>query len=203
MTMASVRRLAPYGLAGLLAACVPVTVNINFPQEKLEGAATRIEDMVRSPKPLPPPAEPKKTEPESGLGDRVWASLGPRAAAAQGQSVDVVPEIRVQTPQLMQAIESRRGRNPRIEQWKTRGCIGETNQGLLEARPGQGCAGEVGQLIAAENADRTVIYDTLMQQNNIPSGDGPRVRAAFAKVNRDLARPGQWIQQPDGRWVRK
>ncbi len=30
-----------------------------------------------------------------------------------------------------------------------------------------------------------------------------RVRAAFAKVNRDLARPGEWIQEPGGQWVKK
>ena len=190
------------GLASLLVACVPVTVNITFPQEKLEGAAGRIEDMVRSPDNPKPPAQPKK-EPQSGLGDHLLAMLGPVEATAQSRSVDVVPEIRVQTPELMRHIESRRGRNPQIEQWKARGCIGETNQGLLEARPGQGCAGEVAGLIAGEIADRSYIYDTLMQQNNIPASDGPRVRAAFAKANRDRAKPGEWVQQPNGQWVKK
>ena len=194
-------RLALLALAGLLAACVPVTVNINFPQEKLEGAAGRIEDMVRSPE-NPKPAEPKKG-PQGRLVERLVAALAPADAAAQTRSVDVVPEIRVRTPQLMAAIESRRARNPQIEQWKARGCVGETNQGLLEARPGQGCTGEVGALVGPENADRNQIYDTLMQQNNIPASDGPRVRAAFAKTNRDRARPGEWIQQESGQWVKK
>ncbi len=201
MVTRRLRRFALLALAGLLAACVPVTVNINFPQEKLDGAAGRIEDMVRSPE-NPKPAEPKKG-PQGRLGDRVFAALAPREAAGQTRSVDVMPEIRVQTPQLMKAIESRRGRFPQIEQWKTAGCIGETHQGLLEARPGQGCSGEVAGLIGAENADRNYIYDTLMQQNNIPAGDGPRVRAAFAKANRDRARPGEWIQQENGQWAKK
>jgi uncharacterized protein YdbL (DUF1318 family) len=187
--------LALLTLAPLLGACVPVTVNINFPQEKIEGAAGKIEDMVRSPE-NPKPAAPKKG-PQGRLSDRVFAALAPREAAAQ------VPEIRVQTPQLMKAIESRRARFPQIEQWKARGCIGENNQGLLEGRPGQGCSAEVGGLIAAENADRNYIYDTLMQQNNIPAGDGPRVRAAFAKANRDRAKPGEWIQGETGQWVKK
>lgn len=187
-------------LGGILAACVPVTVNINFPQEKLEGAAGRIEDMVRSPE-NPKPAEPKKPAPGSSL-ERVLASLGPREAWAQ-RSVDVVPEVRVQTPELMARIASRRDRFPRIQQWKSRGCIGENNQGLVEARPGQGCGGEVGGLIAAENADRQVIYDTLMAQNNIPAGDAPRVRAAFAKANRDRAEAGEWVQQPNGQWTKR
>ncbi len=193
--------LALLTLAFLVAACVPVTVNITFPQEKLEGAAGRIEDMVRSPE-NKPPAEPKK-KPQSRVRDRLLAALTPREAEAQGRNVDVVPEIRVQTPQLMRAIDSRRARNPQIDQWKARGCVGETNQGLLEARPGQGCGGEVAALIGAENADRSFIYDTLMQQNNIPAGDAPRVRAAFAKANRDRVRPGEWVQEPGGQWVKR
>ncbi len=194
-------RLALLGLAGLVAACVPVTVNITFPQKELEGAATRIEDMVRSPENPKPPAEPAK-KPQSRLAERLLAALAPREAAAQ-QTVDVVPEIRVRTPQLMKAIESRRARNPQIDQWKARGCIGETNQGLLEPRSGQGCGGEVAGLIGAENADRGFVYDTLMQQNSMPPSDAPRVRAAFAKVNRELAKPREWVQQPNGQWTKK
>jgi uncharacterized protein YdbL (DUF1318 family) len=201
--MATVRPMPALLLVAalLLAACVPVTVNINFPQEKLEGAAGRIEDMVRSPD-NPKPPEPKKG-PEGSLGERLAAVLGPRAAAAQGRQVDVVPEIRVQTPQLMRAIESRRGRFNELQAWKARGCLGETNQGLVEPRPGQGCSGDVARLAAAENADRQLIYDTLMQQNHIPPSDAGRVRAAFAKANRDRAQAGEWVQDPGGRWARK
>jgi uncharacterized protein YdbL (DUF1318 family) len=190
--------LALLGLASLVVACVPVTVNINFPQEKIEGAATRIEDMVRSPENPPPPPAPESApkKPQSHLADRLLAALAPRAAEAQ------VPEIRVQTPELMRAIRSRQARNPQIDQWKAKGCLGETNQGLIEARPGQGCGGE-GSLIGAENTDRNFIYATLMQQNNMPASDAPRVRAAFAQANRDLAKPGEWVQQPNGQWTKK
>lgn len=182
-------------LAALLAACVPVTVNINFSQEKLDGAAGRIEDMVRSPEnPKPPATMPKS--PGSGLATLV-AALAPREAAAQ------VPELRTQTPELMKRIESRRARFAEIQPWKTRGCVGETNQGLVETRPGPGCGGEAARLVGPENADRTYIYDTLMQQNNMPTGDAPRVRAAFARANRDRAAAGEWVQQDGGQWVKK
>jgi uncharacterized protein YdbL (DUF1318 family) len=185
-----------------LAACV--TVNVNFPQEKLEGAAGRIEDMVRSPE-NPPPAQPSqpKKGPQGSLADAFLAALGPAEAAAQGRTVDVVPDIKVQTPELMRAINSRRGRVGEIDQLKARGCVGETNRGLIEARPGQGCPGTVGQLVSAENADREFIYRTLMQQNNIPASDAARVHAAFAKANRDRAKPGEWVQQDNGQWVKK
>ncbi len=198
----SLRHVALLAPVALLAACVPVTVNINFPQEKLEGAAGNIEDMVRGADNPRPPA-PKRTGPGSRLGDAVLAALAPRPAEAQTRNVDVVPEIRTRTPELMRAIESRRSRRPQIVDQKGRGCIGETNQGLLEARPGQGCSPQLASLIAAENADRQYIYRTLMQQNNIPASDAPRVQAAFAKIHRDRARPGEWIQEPDGQWVKR
>ena len=190
--------LALLGLTGLVAACVPVTVNVNFPQEKIDGAATRIEDMVRSPEnPAPPPGPPSAPKkPQSRLADRLLAALAPPPAEAQ------VPEIRIQTPELMRAIRSRQARNPQIDQWKAKGCLGETNQGLIEPRPGPGCGGE-GPLVGPENADRTFIYETLMQQNRMPASDAPRVRAAFAQVNRDLAKPGEWVQQANGQWTRK
>src|SRR5262249_18675381 len=92
--------------------------------------------------------------------------------------------------------------NPQIDRGKPRGCRGETSQGLIEPRPGQGCGGEA-SLVGPENADRTFIYETLMQQNKMPASDAPRVRAAFAQANRDLAKPGEWIQQPDGQWTKK
>ena len=188
------------GLGMALAACVPVTVNIHFPQEKLEGAAGSIEDMVRGQGPPKPATLPPA--PGSWLHQGL-AALGPRLAAAQARPADVVPEIRVQTPELMKVIGSRRDRFPKIQGWKAKGCIGENNQGLLEARAGQGCSGEVSALIGAENRDRQFTYETLMQQNNIAPGDVARVRAAFAKANRDRAQPGEWIQQPSGQWTRR
>ena len=193
------------GLALMLVACVPVTVNITFPQEKLEGAAGRIEDMVRSPENPPPPAPPPQPtkSPQGSLGDRLLAALGPHEAAAQTRTVDVVPEIRVQTPELMKAINSRRGRVAEIDQLKAKACLGESNRGLLEPRPGPGCPASLAQLVGAENADREFIYTTLMQQNNIPASDAARIHAAFAKANRDRARSGEWIQQENGQWVKK
>ena len=198
--------LAGLGLTALLTACVPVTVNITFPQEKIEGAAGSIEDMVRSPEnPKPPAGAPKAAPkgPQGGLGDRLLAALGPRPAAAQGRTVDVVPEIRVRTPELMKAIESRRARRPQLAELKARGCVGESNQGLVELRPGPGCPGDAAGLVGAENAERTFIIDTLMQQNSMPKEDAPRVRAAFAKIHRDRAHPGEWVQEPGGQWVKR
>jgi uncharacterized protein YdbL (DUF1318 family) len=171
-------------LALAVAACVPVTVNISFPQEKLDLAARQIEDM-------PPPSGP---------------APAPTAApppAPRGQTVDVTPRIDTRTPEVVKASESRRARRPALRAWKDRGCIGETNQGFAVARPGEGCGPEVAALIRAENADRQVIYSSFMKENKIPATDIERVYSAFSKARQERSRPNDWIQLENGEWVRK
>src|SRR5262249_23735556 len=120
--------LAP--LALVLAGCVAVTVNVNFPQEKIDSAASSIEDLVRSPAPPSAPAPPAAPKREGSVSVNVLSWLGPSLAEAQ------VPELRVQTPEIMAAIQSRRTRYPQLAAASTEGCIGENNQGLVEPRPG-------------------------------------------------------------------
>jgi uncharacterized protein YdbL (DUF1318 family) len=181
--------------------CVPVTVNVYFPQEKIDSAAESIEDLVRVEKggkpTTPPPAKKDDKEgrlPASGL----WlALLTPAPAEAQ------VPNLKTRTPEVMASIESRRARLPQIQEWKGKGCIGENAQGLVEARPGQGCGPESGALIDAENRDRMTLYQTLLQQNSMPPSELVKIQAGFAKARRERAQSGEWIQAESGQWTRK
>lgn len=188
-----------------LAACVPVTVNINFPQEKLDAAAGQIVDMSRRPPPAvpePPPPSPAPRSPGSSL-DRWLGALAPREAAAGAVRVDVAQAPRTDTPELRRLTEAQNRRWAALEQWMTRGCVGENSQGLLEPRPGQGCSGDVGRLIGEENRDRQAIVDTFMRQNHIAADQRGRVAASFAKAYRDRAPAGTWIQSDRGEWSRK
>ena len=138
--------------------------------------------------------------------ERVRAARRRRPPAPSGgRSVDVAstPRLNERSPEVMKATESRRERRPALREWKNRGCIGETNQGLLVARPGEGCGPEVADLIRAENADRQVIYGAFMKENNIPASDTARVQSAFAKARQERSRPNDWIQLENGQWVRK
>jgi uncharacterized protein YdbL (DUF1318 family) len=195
-----------------LAGCVAVTINVSFPQEKIEGAAENIEDLVRTPKEPPPDPKIKSGAPNTrgtaaGAPDTrggaprpsTWLGwLRPRVVEAQQP-----PELKTRTPEVLAVIESRRARFPELDAAQTRGCIGETNQGLVESRPGQGCPANVGALVAAENRDRMALYRTLVEQNSMPPGDIARVQSAFGKINREKAGPGTWIQQESGEWTRK
>jgi uncharacterized protein YdbL (DUF1318 family) len=172
-------------LASALAACVPVTVNITFPQEKLDAAARQIEEMPAQAASAPAPAP------------------APAPSPGRGRTVDVTPRIDTRSPEVVKATEGRRQRRPAIREWKSRGCIGETNQGTVVARPGDGCGPEVAPLISAENADRKIIYDAFMKDNNIPATDTVRVQNAFAKARQERARANDWVQLENGQWVRK
>jgi len=180
---------------------VPVTVNVYFPQEKIDSAAESIEDLVRVEKGGKPATTPpaKKDDKEGRLpASGLWlALLMPAPAEAQ------VPDLKIRTPEVMASIESRRTRFPQIQQWKGKGCIGESAQGLVESRPGQGCGPEAAALIAAENRDRMTLYRTLLQQNNMPASELANIQAGFAKANRERAQSGEWIQIETGQWTRK
>jgi uncharacterized protein YdbL (DUF1318 family) len=191
-----------------LAACVPVTVNITFPQEKLDDAASKIVDMSRQPKGAPPaPGSPPPAGQPSKPGSSLprWLALfTPRdAAAAQEYRIDVAQAPKTDSAELRRLTESQNRRLGAVQQWLARGCVGENNQGLLEARPGQGCSGDVARLIGDENRDREAIIDTFMRENRVPPSDAGRVRASFARAYRDRVQGGQWIQTDRGEWVKK
>jgi uncharacterized protein YdbL (DUF1318 family) len=48
-----------------------------------------------------------------------------------------------------------------------------------------------------------VSIDTFVRQNDIAASDAGRVKASFAKADRDRAQDGQWIQTDRGDWVKK
>jgi uncharacterized protein YdbL (DUF1318 family) len=193
-----------------LAGCVALTVNVTFPQEKIDSAASSIEDLVREPD--PPPADGAKPAPRSDAPtdaapdgsiqvvrvEARWPTWwGPARAEAQ------VPDLKTRTPEVMAVIQSRRTRYPEVRAAMANGCVGENNQGLLQTRPGQGCPPNVGALVEAENRDRMVLYRTIVEQNSMPAGDLTRVQSGFARAHRERAAKGAWVQDEAGKWLQK
>lgn len=197
------RRVGVLVFAAALAACVPVTVNVTFPQQKLDDAASQIVDMSRRPAGAPPATAPSAPPKPGSRLDRWLAPLGPREASAQGSRVDVAQAPKTDSEELRRLTESQNRRLGALQQWLARGCVGENNQGFAEPRPGQGCTGEVARLIGEENRDRQAIIETFMRQNHIAATDVARVKASFAKAYRERAQGGQWIQTDRGEWVKK
>lgn len=84
-----------------------------------------------------------------------------------------------------------------VDALKSSGAVGENNRGYLEERGG---GADVSKVVAAENKDREVVYSALAKQTGT-SAD--QVGKARARQIAQRARPGDWIQDERGDWIKK
>jgi uncharacterized protein YdbL (DUF1318 family) len=89
-------------------------------------------------------------------------------------------------------------RKPVIERMKNQEKVGENNVGKLVPRA-QLNENENG-IVRAENADRETVYQEIARKFNISL---LKVGQRRALKIAELARPGHWLQHPDGHWYRK
>ncbi len=105
-----------------------------------------------------------------------------------------------------------------VDAFKRLGWVGEDNRGLLSAlamdknnvpadlkdfatRYGRK---EFDSVLGEVNAAREVVMRRAIETNaSLTPADMPRVRAVFAKLAADTARPGDKLQTADGRWTVK
>jgi uncharacterized protein YdbL (DUF1318 family) len=198
-----IRRAAIAVAAMLLGGCVAVTVNVNFPQETIDRAASSIEDQVRTPSPVAPAPKPGARRSALPGVHIARIALGAAVAHADEVNVDARKGIRTRTPQVQALVDARRARYPEIASLLEKGCAGERADGTVERRSGTGCPPDAAALLAAENRDRAQLFTTIVEENHMPARDLPRVQAAFARRNRERAPVGAWIEDDAGRWHRK
>ncbi|MBF0478893.1 MAG: DUF1318 domain-containing protein [Candidatus Omnitrophica bacterium] len=108
-------------------------------------------------------------------------------------------DLKQMTPEVQQALDSRKSRFSELESLKTAGKIGETNQGYVQALSGDSQAASVA---SQENSDRRVVYQTIAEQNGI-ADQISIVERVFGQVQKDKAAPGVKVQNEDGSWVTK
>ena len=107
--------------------------------------------------------------------------------------------IKQMTPEVQNALNSRRDRFDQLRGLKASGAVGENNHGYVEVLK---TAGGADAVVAAENNDRKVIYQTIARQNGLENAVGT-IESVFAQVQRDKAAAGDQIQTEDGRWTAK
>lgn len=103
----------------------------------------------------------------------------------------------------LQIAADRRLRSGEIQQLKSAHIIGEDRDGYLAMRnppsdPKYLAYAE--KIIKEENTDRSYLYLANAQAKNEPM---ELVGAEYAKLWRDRAFPGEWIQKEDGTWIQK
>lgn len=177
---------------GLLAILACVTINIYFPEATVKQVAEDIVEEVRK------PAEKEKEKTDAKMLLESF-SFVPAAYAQQ--------ETEVSTPAIRAIKESLKDRFPRLEPYFDGGNLGESNAGFVEIRDESGLSlkekGELRNLVKDENADRGNLYAEVARALNIEASQIPRIQKIFASSWIKNSRPGWWIQQDDGEWIKK
>ncbi|HSL17165.1 MAG TPA: DUF1318 domain-containing protein [Methylomirabilota bacterium] len=201
------------GCAALLAACI--TINVYFPEAAVKELAQQIEDEVQrkaagepSPTPVAEPTPTPMADPAAGAPESLlsWAlSLGATTVYAAEDEV-AAPEIT--NPAIRKIIDSRAARLKAVNDLKAAGVVGESNQALLVIRNLDAIQGlkeraDAQKLIKDENADREQLFREIAAAKNVELAQLPQIRTTYAEALRDNARPGDWIQLPDGSWTQK
>jgi hypothetical protein len=209
-------RWAVAGVAGLLAACAFITVNVYFPEKDVKQAYKSLDEMLlkkgtqQEPAETPPAGEP-------GAPEAKPVSLIPSfslvaQAHAQDDLADRLASELAGIPEVQKAYDEMRGRLPQLNALRDSGVVGEASDGRVAVRD-QSKAGAAQPLIQAENNNRkTVIVNMakailrINKQAETKEALGQvigKAAATFADTKREEAKKGWWIQLANGRWVQK
>ena len=88
-------------------------------------------------------------------------------------------------------------RLPEILELKAKGIFGETNRGYLAFT---GSAREGAEILNAENLDRKAVYEKIAKQQGTTV---EVVGALRAEQIEKRAKPGEWLQDAEGKWYQK
>ena len=107
----------------------------------------------------------------------------------------------------IEIVKNRRLREGEVQGLKNNGIVGEDRDGYLSLRvdlkdPKYDAkyVTYVEGIIAAENADRAYIYLANAQSQNKPL---EMIETEYARLWRERAFPGEWVQKENGSWTQK
>lgn len=118
-------------------------------------------------------------------------------AAAATAPAQATYDIKEMTPAVKSALDGRKGRFAELKALKAQGVIGENNRGYVQTLGG---GKPVETLVAAENKDRKLVYEAIVEQNKLGAAALATVESTFARVQREKADSGDKIQDASGRW---
>ncbi|MGH7596915.1 MAG: DUF1318 domain-containing protein [bacterium] len=169
-----------------IAAC-----SIHTPEMKFTGEKTALENQILGT--------------YNQVKEDVWMVASVRAASPDSQ-ITLSDEKRA----VLTAIQNREFNKDDIDEFKRDGAVGENSNGWLEIRPLPRLQKDpeykklVARIVAEDNRDRQIIMRRIIDINpSVQTTDSTEVEKVFAKLNRDSAKSGEWIQMPEGEWVKK
>jgi uncharacterized protein len=123
------------------------------------------------------------------------------AVTAWGQS-----NLEVSSPAIEQVKQSMRARFPQIKPFLQSGAVGLARDGTMVVRDLNAVPlaerQRVTSLVAAENADRAVLYREIARANGNPAWEAD-IRATFGQRWIARAPAGWWVQNAAGIWQQK
>jgi uncharacterized protein YdbL (DUF1318 family) len=131
-----------------------------------------------------------------------------RGVDAEGQA-QAPPNYTRQRQLAIAARQTQKFNRDDVDELKQAGCIGEANDGTLSKRPCEPAsdptvAARLKRVIAAENQARSVIlHFAVTASPDLTEKNLPQVTATYARMQREKAKSGEWIQKSDGKWIRK
>ncbi|MDZ7292629.1 MAG: YdbL family protein [candidate division KSB1 bacterium] len=165
--------------------------SIHTPEMKFTGEKTALENQILGT--------------YNQVKEDVWMVASVRAANPDSQ-ITLSDEKRA----VLTAIQNREFNKDDIDEFKRDGSVGENAKGYLEIRPHPKLQSDpeyrkmVEGIVAEDNRDRQIIMRRVIAINPaIQAADTTEVEKVFARLNRDNAKPGEWIQMDNGEWVRK
>ena len=187
-------------LAFAVISCAVITVNVYFPTEAVEEAAEKIIDEIQGGENVQSTAG--NSDQQSFLQKSIPFNFFENSTVYAGEI-----DLNLTTPAIRKLVDSMKARNAKIMQFKGKGSIGETNDGILAIRKMDGLGGEeirtVKRLLKAENNNRETLYKQLATANKISLSDVGKIKAVFAKTLRAKAKVGHWYQDEKGKWSQK
>ncbi len=186
-----------------------VTINVYFPEEAIKDLSERIEDEVER---VAGAGTASFRHQQALDGQRsLWAYVAePLLRLTAGQAYaqgDAVAAPEVTNPAIRKIIDSRAARLAELNRFKASGAIGETNKGDVAVRNLDSLdlrdRAAVQRLVKSENKDRDALYKEIAAAKSVDLSQAPRIRATYAATLREKAKPGDWIQMPDGTWRQK
>jgi hypothetical protein len=129
-----VKYLALPLLSFIVISCAVITVNVYFPTETVEEAAEKIIDEIQGGEDAQSTAD--NSDQQSFYKKGVPFNFFGNATVYAGEI-----DLNLTTPAIRKLIDSMKARNAKIMQFKGKGSIGETNNGMLAIRKMDGLGG--------------------------------------------------------------
>jgi len=115
-------------------------------------------------------------------------------------------DIEINTPAIAAIKGSMKNQHQQLKPFYESGAIGLTRDGMVGVRDANlvplAERQKLNSLVAAQNKDRNALYKEIAVANGHPEWEN-EIRSTFAERWISKAKPGWWVQDAGGAWVKK